>query len=177
MRSSRLGRSGTSRRWRRSRRCSGAAVASFSRRLRPAFVCSASTARRISATCRRCSSFADDNPGYQELVRAAATGLARSPSRATPKRSTFCSTDGIPSRDPIRAPLALAVAKVALRNTPLMLKVLQSQKDQAGRDRALAEGLRHARGRSRGRAVFCHGPSRLLGSRRRRRRRVGCRSR
>ena len=32
---------------------------------------------------------------------------------------------GIPSRDPARAPIALAVATVALRNTPLMLPMLE----------------------------------------------------
>ena len=34
-------------------------------------------------------------------------------------------TIGIPSRDPARAPIALAVATVALRNTPLALSVLE----------------------------------------------------
>jgi hypothetical protein len=48
---------------------------------------------------------------------------------------------GIPSSDPIRAPLALAVGKVALRNTPVALQVLQAQKDPAGALSLLAEGF------------------------------------
>ena len=49
--------------------------------------------------------------------------------------------DGIPSRDPIRAPLALAVAKTALRNSPLFLKVLQGHQDQPGAIDLVAEGF------------------------------------
>ena len=35
----------------------------------------------------------------------------------------------MPSRDPARAAIALALGAVALRNTPLMLKVLEAQAD------------------------------------------------
>jgi hypothetical protein len=35
---------------------------------------------------------------------------------------------GIPSRDPTRAPVALAVATIALRNTPQMLTFLESNR-------------------------------------------------
>ena len=48
---------------------------------------------------------------------------------------------GIPSADPMRAPLALAIGKVALRNTPVMLQGLQAQKDSAGALALLAEGF------------------------------------
>jgi HEAT repeat protein len=100
--------------------------------------------------------FADDNPGYQDLVRAAAFGLdaiaihgnpdsaagsgpAPAQSRADAVDMLF--TAGIPSQDPIRAPLALAVAKVALRNTPLMLQYLSKASDQPGAISLLAEGF------------------------------------
>ncbi len=85
--------------------------------------------------------FADDNPGYQELVRAAAAGLGAIAIKGKAEALEILFTQGIPSRDPIRAPLALAVGKAALRNTPLMLQVLQTQKDDAGAIALLAEGF------------------------------------
>ncbi len=36
-------------------------------------------------------------------------------------------TQGAPTNDPIRAPIALALGTVALRNTPLMLKLLERE--------------------------------------------------
>ena len=99
--------------------------------------------------------FADDNPGYQEMVRAASFGLdaiaihgngeagtgvtAAPPSRAEALDLLF--TVGIPAMDPVRAPLALSVAKVALRNTPLMLDSLLHRTDLPGALSLLAEGF------------------------------------
>ena len=85
--------------------------------------------------------FADDNPGFQDLVRAAATGLSAVAIKGNPEAVDILFTEGIPSRDPIRAPLALATAVVALRNTPLMLNALQKQKDQEGAIGLIAEGF------------------------------------
>lgn len=85
--------------------------------------------------------FADKNPGYQELVRPAAAGLGDIAVRGNADALDLLLQYGIPSNDPIRAPLALAVGKVALRNTPLMLEVLQKQKDQAGAISLLAESF------------------------------------
>lgn len=85
--------------------------------------------------------FADDNPGYQDLVRAAAAGLGAIAVNGNPESLGILLEHGIASRDPIRAPLALAVAKVALRNTDLMLRVLQMQKDLPGALDLLAEGF------------------------------------
>ena len=85
--------------------------------------------------------FADDNPGYQELVRGAASGLAAIAINGNAEALPMLFDAGIPSADPIRAPLALAVGKVALRNTPLMLQGLQSHKDVAGALSLLAEGF------------------------------------
>lgn len=85
--------------------------------------------------------FADDNPGYQDLVRAAATGLSGVAIKGNAEALGILFADGIPSRDPIRAPLALAVAKVALRNTRLLIEVLQTQKDQAGAIGLIGEGF------------------------------------
>ena len=85
--------------------------------------------------------FADDNPGYQDLVRSAATGLAAVAIKGNAEALEILFAEGIPSRDPIRAPLALATAMVALRNTPLMLTTLQKEKDQTGAISLLAEGF------------------------------------
>jgi hypothetical protein len=85
--------------------------------------------------------FADDNPGYQELVRAAAAGLGSIAISGNAEALGMLFEAGIPSADPIRAPLALAIGKVALRNTPIMLQGLQTQKDGAGALAILAEGF------------------------------------
>ena len=86
-------------------------------------------------------SFADDNPGYQELVRGAAAGLGAIAIKGNAEALGMLFEYGIPSGDPIRAPLALAIGKVALRNTPLLLEVLQAQKDQAGAISLLGEAF------------------------------------
>jgi len=89
--------------------------------------------------------FAQTNSGFQELLRGAAAGLgalaiAGSPVNQAEAVDTLFEI-GIPSRDPTRAPISLALATVALRNTPLMLSVLAKHSD---RDRAIdlvAEGF------------------------------------
>jgi HEAT repeat protein len=85
--------------------------------------------------------FADDNAGHQELVRAAAAGLGAIAARGDADALGILLEQGIRSGDPIRAPLALAVSKVALRNTPLLLKVLEARKDQGEALELLAEGF------------------------------------
>jgi HEAT repeat protein len=85
--------------------------------------------------------FADDNPGYQELVRAASFGLDAVAIQGSAEALDMLFTAGIPSMDPIRAPLALSVAKVALRNTPLMLEHLAKASDQRDAIDLLAEGF------------------------------------
>jgi HEAT repeat protein len=85
--------------------------------------------------------FAEDNPGYQELVRAASFGLDAIAIQGNAEALGMLFTAGIPSEDPIRAPLALSVAKVAMRNTPLMLSFLQKESNQRGALQLLAEGF------------------------------------
>ena len=48
---------------------------------------------------------------------------------------------GIPSMDPMRAPIALALGTVALRNTPLMLSTLEARKDLGEAIDLLSEGF------------------------------------
>lgn len=86
-------------------------------------------------------SFADDNPGYQGMVRAASFGLDAIAVQGQAEALEMLFEFGIPSEDPIRAPLALSVAKVALRNTPLMLRYLSGTPRQADAIALLAEGF------------------------------------
>jgi HEAT repeat protein len=85
--------------------------------------------------------FAEDNPGYQELVRPAAGGLAAIAITGNAEALRILFDRGIPSMDPMRAPMALALAKVALRNTPVMLAALEKRSDQANAISLLAEGF------------------------------------
>ena len=85
--------------------------------------------------------FTDTNPGFQELLRSSASGLAALgvSGRATAVEALF--SVGIPSQDPTRAPVALAVGTVALRNSSLMLSVLASHPRRDEALLLLAEGF------------------------------------
>lgn len=74
--------------------------------------------------------FADTYPGYQDLVRSAAAGLGHIARQGNEEALGILFDVGIPSQDPVRAPVTLAIGLVALRNTPLLLKYLQSRTDQ-----------------------------------------------
>lgn len=85
--------------------------------------------------------FSDSNIGFQELLRGAASGLG---ALGVAGRDTAVSAlfeTGIPSRDPTRAPVSLAVATVALRNTKLMLSVLKGATLQPEAIGLVAEGF------------------------------------
>jgi hypothetical protein len=85
--------------------------------------------------------FSDRNIGYQGLLRGAAAGLGALgvAGRAEAVRALF--DVGIPSRDPTRAPIALAVGTIALRNTPFMLTVFQSYPDRGNAIALVGEGF------------------------------------
>jgi HEAT repeat protein len=85
--------------------------------------------------------FADANPGFQELLRAAAGGLGALGVAGRTSAVDALVRTGVPSRDPTRAPVALAVATVALRNTPLMLSILEKRADRADVLALTAEGF------------------------------------
>ena len=73
--------------------------------------------------------FAIANIGYQELLRSSSKGLA---ALAISGRETAANTLielGAPTRDPARAAIALATGTIALRNTPLLLKMVEGQQD------------------------------------------------
>jgi HEAT repeat protein len=73
--------------------------------------------------------FAADTAGYQELLRASASALGALAISGDVPSTELLIEIGAPSRDPARAAIALALGAVALRNTPAMLKVLESQAD------------------------------------------------
>ena len=77
--------------------------------------------------------FADKNPGFQELLRNCVAGLVALANSGSQQALTALFDIGIAAVDPPRAPMALGVATVAMRNTPLMLSLLETypQRDQA----------------------------------------------
>jgi len=80
--------------------------------------------------------FAAKNTGFQELLRGAAGGLGALAVAGHEEAVTPLLDIGIPAReDSTRAPIALALAAVALRKTSLMMPVLEKRAD---RDQALA---------------------------------------
>jgi HEAT repeat protein len=85
--------------------------------------------------------FAERNAGFQELLRNTVTALVALANSGNQQAVTALCEVGIPSADPPRAPMALGLATVAIRNTPLMLSFLEGY---ASRDAAIdliAEGF------------------------------------
>jgi hypothetical protein len=70
--------------------------------------------------------FAIANVGFQSLVRSSASALGVLASAGRQDAAAELVTQGAPTRDPVRAPIALAFGTVALRNPQLILKLLES---------------------------------------------------
>jgi HEAT repeat protein len=85
--------------------------------------------------------FADKTPGYQELLRAAAAGLGALAVADHQEAAEALFRLALRANDPTRAPVALALAEVALRNTPLMLRLLEPRPDRDEAIALLAEGF------------------------------------
>lgn len=85
--------------------------------------------------------FAEDHPGFQELVRGAANGLGAIGAEGNPEAATVLLNVGVPSQDPLRAPVALALGLIAVRNTDLMLEVLAPRADRAAAISLIGEGF------------------------------------
>jgi HEAT repeat protein len=73
--------------------------------------------------------FAVKTIGFQDLLRASARGLGALGVAGREDAVAFLVDTGAPARDPARAPIALAFGTVALRNTPLALKLLDARAD------------------------------------------------
>ena len=85
--------------------------------------------------------FADKNEGFQELLRGAAAGLAALAVAGRVEAAQALVDIGVPSKDPTRAPVALALATVALRNTPLMMSLVEKLENREAALSLLAEGF------------------------------------
>lgn len=85
--------------------------------------------------------FAESYPGYQELLRGAAAGLGAIARTGNAEVLDTLFNVGIPSQDPVRAPVTLALGLVALRNMPLMLKRLEARPDRDAALGILAEAF------------------------------------
>ena len=86
--------------------------------------------------------FAEKNAGFQDLLRAAATGLGALGVAGHAEAVEGLLEIGIPARDDAtRSPIALALGAVALRNTALVMPMLEKypRRDQA--IELLAEGF------------------------------------
>lgn len=81
------------------------------------------------------------NAGFQELLRGAASGLAVLGVTGNEEAVRTLIDLGSPTQDPARAAIALALGTVALRNHALMLKVLESSKNQSGALELLREAF------------------------------------
>src|SRR5688572_13974445 len=68
--------------------------------------------------------FAEKNPGYQELLRNTVAGLVALSNSGNAQALSVLFDVGIRSSDPPRAPMALGVGTIAIRNTPAMLSFL-----------------------------------------------------
>jgi HEAT repeat protein len=77
--------------------------------------------------------FADKNPGYQELLRNTVSGLVAVANSGNAQALQALFDVGIPSTNPPRAPMALGLGTIAIRNAPLMLSFLETypNRDQA----------------------------------------------
>ncbi len=109
----------------------GRARARSSRPSPPPSAWSAATAGRTPATCSKRSSSPSATPVTRSCCAPRRAGSRRWPSPVSKDAAAALFERGAPSRDPERAAIALALGTVALRNTPLMLEVLEAQDDLA----------------------------------------------
>ena len=85
--------------------------------------------------------FSDTNPGFQELLRGAAAGLGALAVAGHAEAAKALVDLGVPSKDPTRAPVSLALATVALRNTPLTMTMLEQHPNRENAIVLMAEGF------------------------------------
>jgi HEAT repeat protein len=85
--------------------------------------------------------FAEKNPGYQELLRNTVAALVALANSGNAQALTALFDVGVSAVDPPRAPMALGVGTVAVRNTPLMLSFLEGYKNTDAAISLIAEGF------------------------------------
>ena len=72
------------------------------------------------------------NAGFQELLRPAVAGLGALAARGDAAAFQVLIDEGIPSQDPARAPIALALGTVAVRNPQFTVSSLEKQQNLEG---------------------------------------------
>jgi len=86
--------------------------------------------------------FGQKNVGFQEMLRGAAAGLGALGIAGHPEAAVSLFDIGIPAKeDSLRAPAALAIGSIALRNTPLMITLLEQYSNRDGALALLADGF------------------------------------
>jgi HEAT repeat protein len=85
--------------------------------------------------------FTDKTAGHQEMLRNTVAGLVALANSGNVEALSALFDVGISAVDPPRAPMALGVGTVAIRNTPLMLSFLESYKDADAAISLLGEGF------------------------------------
>jgi HEAT repeat protein len=85
--------------------------------------------------------FAEKNSGYQALLRNTVTGLVALAAAGNTQALKALFDVGLSSVDPPRAPMAIGVGTVAIRNAPLMLSFLESYPGRAAAIDLVAEGF------------------------------------
>ncbi len=86
--------------------------------------------------------FAAANIGWQELMRGTAAAVAALGSRGNAAALRLLFDVGAPSENQaVRGPMALAAATVAIRSTPMLLKLLEDYDNRSGAVELLAEGF------------------------------------
>jgi len=81
------------------------------------------------------------NPGFQDLLRAAAGGLAALAVSGDTEAAAVLFEQGAPTQDPQRAAIALAIGTVALRKPAVLLQVLEKQQDLGAATELLREAF------------------------------------
>ncbi len=89
----------------------------------------------------RTLSFADKTIGYQELLRGAASGLGAMATAGDQTALDALFDIGIPAEDPARAPIALALASVAVRQPMVVVGRLAERPDRAPAIALLRDGF------------------------------------
>ena len=85
--------------------------------------------------------FTDKIPGYQELLRGAAAGLAALAERGDGEALSALVDAGIPAQDTTRAPIALALASVAVKAPAVMLAAFETRTDRTAAVELLRDGF------------------------------------
>jgi HEAT repeat protein len=85
--------------------------------------------------------FADKTPGYQELLRGAAAGLAALAVSGDRPSLDALYDIGVPAQDPARAPIALALASVAVKQPLTLLESLENRPDRRAAVDLLRDGF------------------------------------